>query len=238
MIHGERPSPSRCRAAAALGALAALTACAEPKVSLAGGSREYVPSDYPAVLKRWTREEHLVAVSELDDLLTVNATYESWDFRWAYVIRYAQDYRLTVEQRRALLDRTLAETRDVHQFYVALYGTKPRWTDLTKPHSAWIVRLIDDQGDEAAPSTIELIAKPGALERLYFPYTTVWRQAFRVRFPRLTPDGRPTVAPDAKWFGLRFAGVEGSRELHWDVEPNAPVAAKTALSREDAFGPK
>ena len=28
--------------------------------------------------------------------------------------------------------------------YVALYGGNRRWTDLTKPNSAWIVRLIDE----------------------------------------------------------------------------------------------
>src|SRR5215471_4204009 len=213
----------------------ALLGCAEPKVSMGSGTREYVATDYPQVLKRWTRSQSLIVVSELDDLLTVTSTYESWDFRWAYVVRYAQDYRLTVEQRRTLLDHTLAETHDVHQFYVALYGTNRRWTDLTRPNSAWIVRLIDDQGDEAAPSTIEAIVKPGALERTYFPYTTVWRQAFYIRFPRISAEGRPTIAPDAKWFGLRFAGSEGNEELRWDIEAQGSPVAKTA--REEAFGP-
>jgi hypothetical protein len=196
----------------------ASTACSEPTISLAAGTREYVASDYDRVLKRWTREKSLIDVSQLDDLLTVSATFESWDFRWAYVIRYANDYRLTVDQRRVLLEKTLNETRERHQFYIALYGTNRRWSDLTRPNTAWIVRLIDDKGNETAPSTLELIAKPGAIERTYFPYTTVWRQAFRVQFPRVTPDGRPTVAPDAKWFGLRFAGAEGNDELHWDVD--------------------
>jgi hypothetical protein len=196
----------------------ATSACAEPKVSLATGPREYTDSDYAQVLERWTRTRNLVSLSELDTLLTVTATYESWDFRWAYVVRYANDYRLTVEQRRVLLEKTLNETRDRHQFYIALYGTNRRWTDLTKPNTAWIVRLIDDRGDETAPSTIEYIPKPGAIERTYFPYTTVWRQAYRIQFPRVAPDGRPTVAPESKWFGLRFAGAEGNEELHWDLE--------------------
>jgi hypothetical protein len=204
-------------------------ACGEPKVSLSAGTREYVASDYPDVREHWTRSQNLVAVAELDDLLSVTATYESYDFRWAYVIRYAQDYRLTVEQRRILLDRTLGETKTRHQFFVALYGNNRRWTDLTRPNSAWIVRLIDDQGDETAPATIELIVKPGALERTYFPYTTVWRQAFRVQFPTVTADGRQTIAPDAKWFGLRFAGAEGNQELHWDLEH--------AETKRSAFGP-
>src|SRR5215212_8037296 len=72
----------------------ASTACSAPQVTLAEEPREYVATDYEVVLARWTRTEHLIALSELDDLLTVTATFESWDFRWAYVVRYAQDYRL------------------------------------------------------------------------------------------------------------------------------------------------
>jgi len=203
----------------------AVAGCKEPRVSLAGGPREYVATDYPVVLKRWTRNESLVAISEMDDLLTVTATYESWDFRWSYVIRYAQDYRLTVEQRRTLLERTLGETVAAHHFYVALYGDNRRQTDLTKPNSAWIVRLIDDQGNETAPEKIDFISKPSALERTYFPYTTVWRHAFRIRFPRAAADGRPTVAPDAKWFGLRFAGAQGNEELRWELDSETKASA-------------
>jgi hypothetical protein len=212
--------PAILPASLALLALGA-SGCAVERVSLAGGPREYVASDYPEILKRWTRDESLVTVSELDSLLTVTATFETWDFRWAYVVRYAQDYRLTVEQRRALLEQTLKESNESHQFYVALYGSNWRWSDLTRPNSAWIVRLIDDLGDETAPAAIERIAKPGALERTYFPYTSSWRQAFRIRFPRVSAEHRPTIAPNAKWVGLRFAGAEGNEELRWELEPAA-----------------
>lgn len=195
-----------------------MIACSTQRVSLGPGPREYVADDYQQILQRWTREQSLIQFSELDDLLTVSATYESWDFRWAYVVRYSQDYRLTTAQRRELLDRTLAETKTVHEFYVALYGTKWRWNDLTKPESSWIVRLIDEKGNETAPSKLTRIVKPGPLETRYFPYTTVWRQAFRIQFPTASDDGRATIAADAKWFGLRFAGAQGNEELRWEIE--------------------
>jgi hypothetical protein len=213
-----------------LAMLLGTAACREPKVSLEKGPREYTDSDYAQVLERWTRTENLIAVGELDNLLTVTATYESWDFRWAYVVKYANDYRLTVEQRLALLERTLAETQDSHRFYVALYGTKVRWADLTRPSSAWIVRLIDDEGNETAPTSIELVSRPGPLEIRYFPYSTVWRHVFRIKFPTTTADGRTTVSSSAKWFGLRFAGAEGNEELRWQI--GAGDEKRTA-----AFGP-
>ena len=204
--------------------------CGTAKVSLNTGPREYVPTDYAQVLERWTRTEQLITLSELDDLLTVTATYESWDFRWAYVVRYAQDYRLTVQQRRELLERTLAESQTSFQFYVALYGTKWRWDDLTRANSSWIVRLIDDVGNETAPAKLELV-KPGPLEFRYFPYTSPHRHCFRIEFPRINGDGKPTIAPTAKWFGLRFAGAQGNEELRWELETEAAKTAALAVPR-------
>lgn len=198
-------------------------ACASATVSLAGGPREYVAADYEPVLRKWTRTEHLIALSELDDLLTVTATFESYDFRWAYVVRYAQDYRLTVEQRARLLDSALAETHTTHQFYIALYGgSNVRWTDLSRSTSAWIVRLIDDLGNETAPEQIITIRKPGPIERTYYPYTSVWRQAFRLRFP-VQAGGRASISTQARWFGLRFAGAQGNQELRWELAEAAPA---------------
>ncbi len=210
-------------------AAGALAACSSTRVSLVAGPREYVSSDYTLVLNRWTRTEQLITLSELDDMLTATATFESWDFRWAYVVRYSSDYRLTVEQRRELLERTLAETQVKYQFYVALYGTKWRWDDLTKPTSAWIVRLIDEKGNETAPSRIELV-KPGPIEFRYFPYTSPHRHCFRIDFPRVSADGKPTIAEDSSWFGLRFAGAQGNEELRWELEePSKKTALAAAL---------
>ena len=210
------------------------TACADPKVSLSNGAREYTDDDYAQVLDRWTRSKTLIAVSELDTPLSATATFESWDFRWAYGVKYAADYRLTTEQRRVLLEKTLAETHDSHRFYVALYGSKVRWTALGKPETAWVMRLIDEAGNETAPLSIEEIRKPSPVEIRYFPFTTVWRSVFRVHFPTTTPEGRPTIAVHARWVGLRFAGPEGNTELRWDFEEprSRPSAAQTSHSRE------
>jgi hypothetical protein len=194
-----------------------LAGCGQPWVSLREGPREYVAMDYDHVLTEWTRTEHLITLAALDDVLTVTATFESWDFRWAYVVRYAHDYQLSIEQRRTLLETTLADTRQHHQFFVALYGPNRKWTDLTKATSAWIVRLVDDQGHETAPEEIVPISKPGPIERTYFPYASVWRQAYRFKFPVSTAQG-PTVAPDAKWFGLQFSGVQGSQQVVWHLD--------------------
>ena len=195
----------------------ALAGCAQPTVALHEGPREYVAADYESVLRQWTRSNQLITVNQMDNVLTVTATYESWDFRWAYAVRYSEDYRLTIDQRHQLLERSLAQSRDQHTFYVALYTQRHKWNDLTAKEPAWIVRLIDDEGTETAPSEINVIKKPNAIELTYFPYTTPWRSAFRITFPKVRADGRPTVSYAARWFGLRFAGAQGNQELVWEL---------------------
>jgi hypothetical protein len=207
---------SRCFAwIPVVGLLGAASSCATPTVNLSEGPREYVAEDYNQVLKSWTRSTQLLSVEQLDNVLTVTATYESWDFRWAYVVRYGQDYRLTVDQRRSLLDRTLSETHREHQFFLALEAQKFKWGDLTVESPAWIIRLIDDQGSETAPSQLSEIKRPGAIERTYFPYTNPFRRVYRVSFPVKRADGTPTILPKARWFGLRFAGPQGNDQLVW-----------------------
>lgn len=211
------------RGVVALAAVVALGACASPPVSLRQGPRAYTAESYEGVLQRWTREGHQYQLQGLDDRIAVTATYESWDFRWAYVIRYAQDFRLNTQERQELLQHTLESAQQEHEFYVALYTQNRRWGELTRPTSAWRVLLVNDRREEVAPVAIEPITRPGAVERTYFPYTTVWRQAFRIRFPkylrRAGGDEVEVIDDRVRSFSLRFSGPLGTTDLVWNVTP-------------------
>lgn len=63
------------------------------------------------------------------------------------------------------------------------------------------------------------VKRPTAIERTYYPYNTIFRQTFRIRFPTERKDGRgPTISPSAKWVALRFSGAKGSTDLVWDLD--------------------
>ena len=212
----------RARLCCALLLSALVSGCATQSVSLKEGPRQYVATDYDYVLKRWTRTESLVLYDELERALTATATFHSWDFRWAYTIRYARDFRLTIPQRQRRLKKSLASSRQHHEFFVALYGSEQDKNDLTEKDSAWVVRLIDASGNEVAPASIEKIRNLNVLEQRYYPYATAWRKAFRIQFPVKSRDGRPTISQQASWFGLRFAGAWGNTDLVWtrQLEPS------------------
>lgn len=211
----------RARSSIALCALMA-GSCATPTVGLQHGPRSYTAESYSGVYERWTRSAHAYTFEGIEDHLAVTATYESWDFRWAYVVRYAHDFMLSTAERSALLQSQLDGASREHAFYVTLQSPTRRYGELTRPTSAWRVLLINDRREEVAPVAIELIRRPGALERTYFPHTNAWRQAYRIRFPRrVRVPGQGDVeilGGRTRSFVLRFSGPLGHADMVWQVE--------------------
>lgn len=199
--------------------------CGAAPVSLSRTPRAYTAEAYPETLNRWTRTGQAFTLRGFfDDQLAVTATYESWDFRWAYVVRYASDFHLTTDERSRLLRTSLEASQRGHEFYVTLAMPNRRWGDLAAPTSAWRVVLVNDRNLAVLPSAIERVRQPGVIERTYFPYTNVWRQVFRIRFPTHSaehgPDPAALIDARTRHFSLRFTGPVGQLDLTWTLSPS------------------
>lgn len=218
------PTHSTARQSSALFLLSlcicgAATGCANSQaVSLAEGPRSYDAGDYRPALTKWTRKAELLSVDEMDNVLSVTSTYESWDFRWAYTERYARDYRFSESKKESFRRRSLEESKKYHQFYVALYAQEPKWADLEAEEPTWIVRLVDSSGTETDPIKMDKVRRPTARELTYYPYTNSFRTVYRLSFPREAESGTPTIADDAEWFALRFAGAQGQADVTWQIK--------------------
>lgn len=197
-------------------ALAACTSVAH--VNMQTGPREFTATDYDEVYEAWTRDADGFDFGAFQDVLNVTATFESWEFRWAYVTRYASDYSLAQEARTDMLRSSLADAEAHHRFFVTLSGRNFRESDLTHERSAWRVVLLDEAGAQAVPVELERIARPGARERAYFPTISPFRQTFRITFPAVREDGTPTIPAGARYIVLRFTGPEGTVDLRWDFD--------------------
>ncbi len=220
------------RSLAVLGALAALAAgCGGRALPIRPSARSFTAGDYERIYADWTRETDEFSFGRLEDVLHVTATFESWEFRWAYVVRYAADYSLRTEERTRLLRSSLTDAQERHRFFVTMLGNRYRESNLTDERSAWRVLLIDEQGRQTRPIEVERIRRPGAAERVYFPSVSTQRQTFRVAFPTQHRDGTPVIAPDARYLVLRFTGAEGTVDLRWDLDPNAPSDPSVAGAR-------
>lgn len=193
------------------------TACKPASITMDPGARTFTPDSYPQVWTAWTREKESFAWKELAHEIFVSATFESWEFRWAYVIRYAYDYSLSPEARDEMLQASLASSRQEHRFFVTLSGMDFRESNLAGKTSAWRVLLIDPQGNQTVPALMERVRRPTAVDRVYFPQVNHFRQTFRITFPALEPDGRKSIPDDADFVLLRFTGARGRADLRWEL---------------------
>lgn len=193
-----------------------IAACAAPVVSLEPGAREYTATNYEDVYERWTRAARPFDFGRLSTVLNLTATFESREFRWAYVVRYARDFGLTVDARNALLAESLADAGRYHRFLVTLGGSHPRDLNLSDEGGAWRVLLMDDRGRQTRAIEVEHVRRPTPGERRYFPSISSQRQAFRLVFPVQHEDGYPSLPREALFARLRFTGSEGQVDLTWE----------------------
>ncbi len=193
------------------------SACKQQSISMAPGPRTFTPESYPEVWEAWTREEEVFSWKELAHEIFVAATFESWEFRWAYVIRYAYDYSLAPDTRDAMLQASLASSKREHRFFVTLSGMDFQESNLAGKSSAWRVLLVDPEGRQTTPILMERVRRPTAVDRVYFPQVNSFRQTFRLTFPAVDSEGRPTIPADARYVVLRFTGARGRADLRWDL---------------------
>ena len=197
-----------------------LVACATSRLSVRPAPRAFTADDYDDVYRAWTRSADEFSFGRLADVLHVTATFESWEFRWAYVARYARDHSVTTDERAAMLRETLSDAKAHHRFFITLAGPRFRESDLAHDRSAWRVLLIDDRGHRTEPSEIVRLRRYGAQERHYFPSVSQQRTAARITFDAVDRNGSPTIDPTAERVTLRFAGAPGTVDLSWDLTPS------------------
>lgn len=198
-----------------------VSGCKQHPLSMTPGARTFTPESYPQVWEAWTREKESFSWKDLEHEIHVSATFESWEFRWAYVIRYAHDYSLEARARDEMLQASLASSRQEHRFFVTLSGMDFRESDLSGKSSAWRVLLVDPQGNQTVPVLLEHVRRPTAVDRVYFPQVSHLRQTFRLTFPAVDADGRKTIPDGAQYVVLRFTGARGRADLRWDLEPSS-----------------
>ena len=214
----------------ALAVLALFAGCGAGQVPIHQGTRSFTASDYGGIYDRWTRGGDEFDFGRLAEVLHVTATFESWEFRWAYVVRYAQDHSLTTEERTRTLEQSLGDARERHRFFVTVGVPIFREGDITGSFSDIRVVLVDPDGRQTTPAEILPIHRPSTDQRIYFPSITRQRHTFRIAFPAVADDGTPTIPTDAAWIVLRFAGALGTVDLRWDLDHSEPGATPPAAT--------
>ena len=196
-----------------------LFACSTTRVSLRPTDHTFTAAEYESVYARWTRQSDEFDFGRLTEILHVTATFESSEFRWAYVVRYGADHSLTTDERTHALTQSLDDATRRHRFFVTVAAPIYREGDLSDERSDWRVLLVDSNGHQAEPIEVLRVARPSRDMRAYFPSIHRQRHTFRIAFPVVGEDGEPTIREEADHVELRFAGASGTVNLRWDLLP-------------------
>jgi hypothetical protein len=206
-------------------ALVSLASCAAPKpraVDFSDRARTYTAGDYQEVYERWTRRAR--ALNEVDVALEAWATFKSWDYREAYIERYAGIYSLSPADRALLRQGQNEAYRQAYEFHLTAQSANYKWNDLEKRDSPWRLTLIDGLGHELSPEYVRVERLPDAYEREFYPAKTAFSKSYAVRFPVSTSmDGAGTAGPEFPGtktgsLTLRIASPLGRLEMTWQSE--------------------
>jgi hypothetical protein len=150
-------------------------------------------------------------------VLDVYATYCSWDFRAAYVARYAELYKLPAAEVSRLREAALAAARAEHEFRFSAVTGDVAWNDFASPRTVWRLSLVGSDGRELSPLSVEQDRTRPVLRSAFYPTQELFAHAYVARFPRRFADGSDLLAGGANGFTLRLAGPRGSVDLRWQL---------------------
>ncbi len=183
------------------------------RVDFSETPRDYLPNDYRGVYERWTRHD-FATEQYVDKSLDVWATFKSWDFREAYIEKYAAIYSLSDAKRTELRQAQHEANSQAFEFHVTAQSANWDWNDLEKASSPWRVTLLDALGHELPSERVRIEKLPDAYEREFFPAKTPFTKTYSVRFIMPGP-GADFAGTRSGSLTLRFASPIGRIDLVW-----------------------
>jgi hypothetical protein len=191
-------------------------------VDFSEASKNYRYGDYGAVYDTWTR--HAKLVQDIGTAMEIWATWKSWDFRQAYLAKYAKTYDLADAELDTLSRSQKENARAVYEIHLVAQSTNDRWNDLANRTSPWRITLLDGTGAELAPTAVKAEKLPDAYEGEFFPARTPFSRTYTLRFVRPEAAGESFVGPQSGRMILRIASPVGKVEVVWESKDSGTAS--------------
>ena len=192
-----------------------------PTVDFSESTKPYRNEDYQEVFEAWTR--HAKMIEDIGTVMEIWATFKSWDFRQAYVAKYAKVYDLADGERNALAKSQMETAHAVFEIHLVAQSTNDRWNDFDRRTSPWRITLLDGTGAELAPTSIKVEKLPEIYEYEFFPTRTLFSRTYTLRFVRPEGTGESFTGPESGRMILRIASPMGKVEVAWDAKKHTTV---------------
>jgi hypothetical protein len=187
-----------------------------PVVDFSEATQVYRSDDYLPAFEAWTR--HAKLVQDIGTAMEIWATFKSWDFRQAYIARYAKVYDLADNEREQLAKSQQETARAIYEIHLVSQSTTDKWNDFERRTSPWRITLLDGTGAELAPTSIKVEKLPEVYENEFFPTRTLFSKTYTIRFVRPEGTGESFVGPESGRMILRVASPIGKVEVAWEAK--------------------
>jgi hypothetical protein len=184
----------------------------DPPPTIADAEQERA---YQQLLNRYSGQGEIY--SGFTTELFAGATYQTWAFREARARRLAQFKAMSPEELAILLAKEREEWERFHEFELGAWTREPRYDDFDRKSSIWRLALVTDTV-ELLPVEVSRVARVNQATRALYPYMGEFWVRYRVRFPRRTGDGAPTLPEGVDKVTLRLASTLGRTDLRADAE--------------------
>lgn len=199
------------RVAALLGVLAGCTTTpptiGDPAPQLADRRAE---QEYQEIFDQYSDRGEIY--DGFDTRMFAAATFQTMRFREARVKRLAEFQFLPKPRVDELLAKERTEETQYNEFFLGVHVNDPRFEDFSYRNSIWRIVMLTPSA-EVEPVSIERIGRSNLNLRSTYSYLGVFWVAYRVRFPKLLPDGSPVIPESASYVHLRMASTLGHTEL-------------------------
>lgn len=147
-----------------------------------------------------------------DTRMFAAATFQTMRFREARVKRLAEFQFLPKPRVEEILAKERADEAQYNEFLLGVHVNEYRFEDFSYRNSIWRIVMLTPSV-EVEPISIERIGRSNLAMRAMYPYLGVFWVAYRVRFPKVLPDGTPVIPESASYVHLRLASTLGHAEL-------------------------
>ncbi|NOK16262.1 hypothetical protein [Corallococcus carmarthensis] len=165
---------------------------------------------YLAVLDRYSDRQEIY--DGFDTRVFAGATFQTPSFRDARIHRRALFQTLPAAKVEQLIAEEQADAEKFYEFFLGVHVNDYRYDDFAHRNSIWRIALVTPAG-EITPVEIRRLGRADLNVRAYYPYTSLFWVAYRVRFPKTFANGQPVIPEGTEQVMLRVASSLGNAEL-------------------------
>ena len=192
--------------------LLVLTVSCSKKFDTPTFDERLIPSpSYESTFEKCSRYDRIY--TGLSAVAFLNITYQSLEFRKAYIKELSRLKMLSLQEQKELIDVNIKEDSEYFTFILRVYTAKNEWNDFHKGDSIWKITLSNNRKEIIEPNTIEVLKEKPMLN-FFYPDINRWVRVYLIAFKK---DEHPTFMEDISSINISISSFLARTSFTWTL---------------------